>query len=210
MSGRSAGSLRCPLLMLWTAPPPASRCAALRRLFRNAGCRLLAQSGRQTTRRICPLVTQSGHSLCQALRTASSPQLLGPTPPLTATRGAPLAASLGVLIRLIGPPPLPNTRIHHWVGKRIDRGVRIQTISPRRLEKLGSIFTHRTSDANNPAQSPGEDPAMLHECQDWCAAASPQSPVGGRFLPFANVNRLLMIKDERNSRGAHALSDAQY
>jgi hypothetical protein len=136
--------------------------------------------------------------------------VIGPTPPLTATRGAPLAASLGVLIRLIGPPPLPNTRIHHWVGKRIDRGVRIQTISPRRLEKLGSIFTHRTSDANNPAQSPGEDPAMLHECQDWCAAASPQSPVGGRFLPFANVNRLLMIKDERNSRGAHALSDAQY
>ncbi len=26
---------RCPLLMLWTAPPPTSRCAELRWLFMN-------------------------------------------------------------------------------------------------------------------------------------------------------------------------------
>ena len=36
--------------MLWTAPPPASRCATLRRLFENGKCRLLAQSGSSLTR----------------------------------------------------------------------------------------------------------------------------------------------------------------
>ena len=140
---------------------------------------------------------------------ASSPQLLGWTPPLVATRGAPLAASLGVLIGLVVPPPLPKTRIHHWVGKWIDRAVPIQTVGSGRLEKLGSIFTHRTSNANNPTQSPGENPALLHERHDRCPAASAQSPIGRWFAPRANVNRLLMVKDERNPRGAHALSNAQ-
>ena len=36
---------RSPLMMWWTAPPPASRCATLRGLFENGKCRLLAQPG---------------------------------------------------------------------------------------------------------------------------------------------------------------------